>query len=278
MMGPISNLVNVLPTLGIANVSLQKIEQLGLSRDNDENILTKSAEKAPAHWHKIEMREITHTYKRENDDCEFILGPLDFCLERGELTYIIGGNGSGKSTFAKLVTGLYIPDQGQIYIDGEKVDESNRERYRQYFSAVFSDFYLFNRLLGIERENIHHNVYDYLAKLQLEQKVTIENDFFSTINLSQGQRKRLALLITYLEDREVYVFDEWASDQDPAFKEIFYKDLLPELKQKGKAILVITHDDRYFSLADRVLKFENGQLIDVRINDSKLEVMGAGLT
>jgi putative ATP-binding cassette transporter len=70
------------------------------------------------------------------------------------------------------------------------------------------------------------------------------------------------LLVSILDDKELYLFDEWAADQDPIFKDFFYHEFLPLLKDKGKAVVVISHDDRYFSLADRLLVMENGRLIE----------------
>jgi putative ATP-binding cassette transporter len=174
--------------------------------------------------------------------------------------FLVGGNGSGKSTLAKLLTGLYIPETGEIIADGKPITDQNREWYRQKFSAVFSDFYLFDKLLGLVSSDIDAKTQEYLTKLQLNHKVTVQNGRLSTTALSQGQRKRLALLTTYLEDRPFYVFDEWASDQDPVFKNIFYTQLVPDLKSRGKTVLVISHDDRYFHLADRVVKLDYGKL------------------
>ena len=181
-------------------------------------------------------------------------------MRRPVLVFIVGGNGSGKSTLAKLIAGLYVPDAGEILLDGILVDDRNRELYRQLFSTVFADFYLFDRLLGLGLQDLDAQAKTYLEQLQLTHKVTIENGKLSTTALSQGQRKRLALLTAYLEDRPIYLFDEWAADQDPFFREIFYQQLLPELKQRGKAVLVISHDDRYFHLADRLLKLDYGQI------------------
>jgi putative ATP-binding cassette transporter len=160
----------------------------------------------------------------------------------------------------KLITGLYIPESGEIRVDGKLITDKNRDCYRQQFSVVFSDFYLFERLLGLDRPDLHTQVLDYLIKLELDHKVEVKDDALSTTALSQGQRKRLALLTAYLEDRPIYVFDEWASDQDPVFKQIFYRQLLPELKNKGKTVLVVSHDDRYFQVADRIIKLDYGKL------------------
>ena len=189
-----------------------------------------------------------------------MLGPIDLTFRPGELIFIVGGNGSGKSTLAKILTGLYPPESGVIYLDGKPVDDRSRDAYRQNFSVVFSDFFLFDSLLGMSPVNLDAHAKEYLVQLHLNHKVTVRDGVLSTTDLSQGQRKRLALLTAYLEDRPFYVFDEWASDQDPVFKEIFYTQLLPELKSKGKTVLVITHDDRFVYVADRCLKMEEGKL------------------
>jgi putative ATP-binding cassette transporter len=179
------------------------------------------------------------------------------------VVFVVGGNGSGKSTFAKLLTGLYSPQAGLIRLDDHPVSDENREWYRQHFSAVFSDFYLFDDLLGLSAPDLDSRAEEYLARLQLDRKIELARGRFSSTALSQGQRKRLALLTAYLEDRPICVFDEWAADQDPAYKEIFYRHLLPELRSRGKAVVVITHDDRYFHLGDRVIKLDYGKVVSV---------------
>jgi putative ATP-binding cassette transporter len=176
------------------------------------------------------------------------------------LVFLVGGNGSGKTTLAKLLTGLYIPEAGVIRLNGQEVTNENRERYRQLFSVVFSDFHLFESLLGLHASQLNTQIQELLVQLQLQHKVQIEGRELSTIDLSQGQRKRLALLTAYLEDRQIYIFDEWAADQDPLFKEIFYYRLLPGLKQRGKTIIVISHDDKYYHIADRIIKLDYGKV------------------
>jgi putative ATP-binding cassette transporter len=158
------------------------------------------------------------------------------------------------------MTGLYQPEQGEIYLDEVAIVSENREWYRQHFAVVFADFYLFDRLLGLDQENLDEIAANYLHKLRLDHKVQINQGKLSTTALSQGQRKRLSLLTAYLEDRPIYLFDEWASDQDPVFKDLFYTELLPSLRDQGKTVLVISHDDHYFHLADRLIKLDFGQI------------------
>lgn len=259
---PLDVIGSMLPNLGRARVALASVKSLGLSLEansTEETAPAATADLQPARV-AIELRGVTHTYHRERENSDFILGPVDLSVQPGELLFIVGGNGSGKTTLVKLLTGLYIPQDGEIRINGQAVSDTNREYYRRHFSVVFSDFYLFESLLGLDTRQLDDRARTYLSRLQLDHKVEVKNGVLSTTQLSQGQRKRLALLTAYLEDRPVYVFDEWAADQDPLFKEVFYLQLLPELKAQGKAVVVITHDDKYYPLADRVVKLDYGKI------------------
>ena len=261
MMNPIQMIMNILPNFATASASMKKVEELGLTLHEDDASKEIARQlKGEDSWQSVELVGVTHTYHREGEPGGFILGPIDLTLEPGELLFITGGNGSGKTTLAKLLLSLYIPEEGEIYLDGKVVTDETREQYRQLFSVVFSDFFLFESLFGLDSVHLDANARKYLTQLQLDHKVKVEQGALSTIDLSQGQRKRLALLTAYLEDRPIYLFDEWAADQDPLFKEIFYHQLLPELKAKGKALIVISHDDRYYHVADRVIKLDSGKL------------------
>lgn len=260
LIGPIEGISNMVPALSLAAVSLNKVEALGVSLEQAKSDVDRQERSDQTAFRKIQYAGITHTYHREKEDRLFTMGPLDFELEPGQINYIVGGNGSGKTTFAKMLTGLYEPEQGSVLLDGEAVTDENRDAFRQQFSAVFSDFYLFDNLVGLKDAELESKVKAYLEQLQLQHKVSVEAGQLSTTDLSQGQRKRLALLTAYLEDRPIYLFDEWASDQDPLFKEVFYTVLLPELKQRGKCVIAITHDDHYFHLADRLIKIDYGQI------------------
>jgi putative pyoverdin transport system ATP-binding/permease protein len=261
LMRPFESIFEILPSISQASVALKKIDILGLSLVDKAEILAITSNHNLTFEHSLELKNVTHTYYREQEESNFTLESINLTFYPQEIIFIIGGNGSGKSTLGKIIAGLYIPEAGEILVDGKLITEVNRESYRQLFAAVFADFYLFESLLGVGEDNINLQTQNYLKKLQLEKKVTIEFGKFSTIELSQGQRKRLALLTAYLEDRPIYLFDEWAAEQDPYFREIFYQQLLPELKQRGKTVIVITHDDRYFHLADRLIKLDYGRII-----------------
>lgn len=211
-------------------------------------------------WQLLELAGVTHRYQREGEERGFVLAGIDLHLQPGEIVFVIGGNGSGKTTLLKLLTGLYLPEEGEIRLDGQPILAESLESYRQMFTAVFDDAAVFDRLLGLDTIDLDQRAAQYLRELQLDRVLSIRDGVFSTTKLSRGQRKRLALLTAYLEDRPIYVFDEWAADQDPQFKRVFYRKLLPELRERGKAVLAITHDDRYFPCADRVIKLEDGRL------------------
>jgi putative ATP-binding cassette transporter len=261
LMGPLAGVMSSLSLFGRANVALEKVEQLGVSlvQGNTEECPIDQNEREIS-FENLELVNVMHSYHHEKDDSHFALGPINLRFRPGELVFLVGGNGSGKSTLAKIITGLYVPENGEIRIDGKPVTDSNRDDYRQLFSAVFADFYLFDNLLGLRPNNVDEQAKVYLEQLHLSHKVKVKDGVLSTTAVSQGQRKRLALLTAYLEDRSFYLFDEWAADQDPLFKDVFYTQLLPELKARGKTVLVISHDDKYFDVADRIIKLDYGKL------------------
>jgi putative ATP-binding cassette transporter len=202
----------------------------------------------------------------EDGRAPFVLGPITLGFDAGEIVIITGANGSGKTTLAKILCGLYKPEEGFVALDGEPIEAGDREAFRQHFAAVFADFHLFKHLLGLHWPAVETAARRDLARLHLAHKIEIDDGEFSSLNLSQGQRKRLALLVARLEDRSVYVFDEWAADQDREFREQFYETVLPEFRAGGKTVFVISHDERYFHVADRVLKLESGQVCsDTRV-------------
>ncbi|MFJ1299114.1 cyclic peptide export ABC transporter [Pseudomonadota bacterium AL_CKDN230030165-1A_HGKHYDSX7] len=257
MLSPLQALLNSLPEANVARVASKRIDELTLGMAASE---TPATETAPASFARIDLRGVKHRYYHEQSDEFFELGPIDFTLLPGEIVFLVGGNGSGKTTLAKLLVGLYPQDGGELLLDGQPVTDATRDRYRQLFSTIFSDFHLFDQLLEAPGQGSDDAGNRYLERLHLHHKVKLRDGAFSTRELSQGQRKRLALVATYLEDRPIVVFDEWAADQDPVFKRVFYQEVLPELRAQGKAVLVISHDDRYFGMGDRVVRLEEGKI------------------
>lgn len=260
MITPLSELMHALPTLGRASVALNKIRALeGQLQGASECLDTSTTTRV----RRLVCQQVTHTYYREREDGHFTLGPIDLALDAGEVVFITGGNGSGKTTLGLLLTGLYRPESGDIVLDEIVSSAGNNHRYRQHFSAIFTDFCLFENLLDGDDPQRLQQAQEYLIHLQLEHKVQIEAGRLTTLALSTGQRKRLALLSAYLDDRPCYLFDEWAADQDPVFKQFFYRRILADLRERGKLVIVISHDDTYFGLADRLIRIENGMLSDI---------------
>jgi putative pyoverdin transport system ATP-binding/permease protein len=274
LIGPISNLTTGMPLVAQGGASLRKIQQLDGSL-NDDGLLPEGTSafvnEAPL---KIELKQVCHQYPGKTTDEKFLLGPIDLCIDEGEIVFFVGGNGSGKTTLAMLLLGFYPPEAGTLLLNGVAVNEQNLLHYRENFSAVFADYYLFIDVMVDADSAVNVRANAYLKQFGLDHKVKVDGGKFNTMDLSTGQRKRLALVSSYLEDRPVYLFDEWAADQDPVFKRLFYTELLPDLKARGKTVIVITHDDAYFSFADRVVRLEDGQLneIDVPSHEPRREL------
>ncbi len=260
MVTPLESLLLNLPRANLARASARRIDDI--TREMPETETTGVSQAAPA-LSSLTLDGVGHRYYHEVSDDIFSLGPVHLDFEPAQITFLVGGNGSGKTTLAKLLVGLYVPETGRVLLNDEPVTDARRDRYRQVFSTIFSDFHLFDRLLDASSADLDAQGNRLIEKLHLQHKVQVKDGAFTTRALSQGQRKRLALVVAYLEDRPFLVFDEWAADQDPVFKDVFYREVLPGLRAMGKTVLVISHDDRYFHLADRLVRMENGQIVSV---------------
>ncbi|MEZ9326464.1 multidrug ABC transporter permease/ATP-binding protein [Vibrio cyclitrophicus] len=260
MRTPLMSAVGSIPTLITANISMRKLSSLDLSPNRTLN--PKSAQTKV--FKSLSLVEASYRYRSDSDGDSFGVGPINFKIERGEHIFVIGGNGSGKSTFARLLTGLYRPHAGQVYVDGNEVTQQHWQDYRQQFSAVFSDFHLFHQIVDGEGQDIDSkDIDEWMVRLEMAHKVDHKQGTLSDVRYSQGQRKRLALMMSVLEKRGCILLDEWAADQDPRFRKLFYRQLLPLLKERGVTVIAITHDDAYFDVADRIFKMDSGNLIEL---------------
>jgi putative ATP-binding cassette transporter len=257
--GPIEQIAGGLPALIQARVSFRRIAELSSQFENREARLLEARATTPAAlpMQSVALRGAVYVFPSVGGAIPFQLGPVDLEIRRGETLFIVGENGCGKTTLVKLLLSLYSPEQGQLLVDGQPVPDDRLDDYRQQFSAVFSDYHLFDDLVAADAATVAR-ARGYLEHLELAEKVRIEDGAFSTIDLSAGQRKRLALVHAYLEARPWMVLDEWAADQDPTFRRFFYTEMLPDLKRQGKTLIVISHDDRYFGLADKVVRLDQG--------------------
>ncbi len=269
--GPLGFVITAMQPVTRAMVSYRKLNSLQLAGSQEQTLAAPCA--APTNdWHSLTIKGLKYHYSQAQcgpEETPFTVGPIDLTIKQGQMLFLTGGNGSGKSTFAKLLTGLYQPSAGSIVLGKNPLNEHNRDWYRNHFSTIFSDYFLFDCALDKAGQLAQDEaIAPLLQKLQLTGKVTSQAGVLSTTRLSQGQKKRLALLLAYLEDSPIMLFDEWAADQDPHFRHVFYHQLLPELKAQGKTLIVISHDDRYFHLADSVIKFDNGNAIELNPSEA----------
>jgi putative ATP-binding cassette transporter len=270
--GPLGSVVTMIPVLAQVNVTVGNLDRLESTLDA---ILAKSTEceVTPSidfsSFRAIRLEGVRFVYQDPGGNASFQIGPVDVEVPRGEIVFLAGGNGSGKTTLLKVLTALYHPTQGAIRVDSEAIGPANIQSYRNLFSAIFSDFHLFEKLHGL-REAAPERVDELLELMDIAHKTAFREGRFTNIQLSTGQRKRLALVVSYLEDKPIYVFDEVAADQDPRFRRYFYEALLPELKRAGKTVVAVSHDDRYFHVADRVLQMDYGALHEITLAGSRI--------
>ena len=261
--GPLGSLISTLPYYEKVNLSVKNIFNLEKELDmkvNQNEIQPENENSCFSNFKKIVIQNLYFEYAKGHQRDSFSVGPFNMELQRGETVFIIGGNGSGKTTMLKALTMLYKANSGSIYVDDRLVDDSNFHDYRELYTAIFNDFHLFEKLYGIK--NIQpEKVMELLKLMRIDGKTDFLDNGFTELNLSTGQKKRLALIVSFLEDKPVYIFDEWAADQDPQFKNYFYEELLEKLKAQGKTVIAVSHDDRYYGLADRIIKMDYGKIV-----------------
>ena len=265
VVGACFGLVQSIPILLNANAAASRIADLETTLQAAGQAEAKEIT-IPKRFEKIEMHDVTFHYVDKFSDAAFKIGPIDFTLQPGELVFITGGNGSGKSTLLRVLSGLYPPNSGEITLDGMRVDDHNRDSYRALMSAIFFDYHLFHRLYGIPQGGAGE-LERLLAQFRLSDKTGLVNGEFRTLDLSGGQRRRLALIVSLLEKRPVLLLDEWTAEQDPEFRRKFYDELLPDLMNAGATIVVITHDDRYLdelTLRARRVRMDEGRIVEQR--------------
>lgn len=259
LLSSIENIMVLLPGIMRARVASQHL--VNLKKDLERARFSNPVAETAIRMEEFETLRVKDLQFRYGDaDSAFSIGPANLEIASGDIVFIYGGNGSGKTTFVHTMLGLREPAAGERYLNGVLVGKDNYSWYRTTFAAVFSDFFLFDGPVGLD--NVDDEKWNYYLDLfELEGKVSMENGQYSTTDLSTGQRKRLALIAALLEEKPILVLDEWAADQDPYFRKKFYTEILPLLKSRGFTILAITHDDKYYHCADKVYRMEEGKLI-----------------
>ena len=261
MKGPLEHLIGTLPIVSRAQIAFRRIAELSEQFSSPEpHLLLSEQGNAKTSVQSLELSDVSYSFPAVEGAKPFRLGPVNLKIDQGDIVFIVGENGCGKTTLIKLLLGLYAPQQGEIRLNDQTVTAANRDDYRQLFTTIFADYYLFDDIVQGDT-HIPEDANQYLQRLEIAHKVSVRDGAFTTTDLSTGQRKRLALVNAWLEERPVLVFDEWAADQDPTFRRIFYTELLPDLKRLGKTIIVISHDDRYFDVADQLVRMEAGKVV-----------------
>ena len=255
-----TTIMNAIPVWSRAGVALERLSQDGFSTIPLDGKLNKPETQLVPEGEKLqlEVTDLMYSYRNESDDRNFTIGPLNLTLNSGELIFVVGHNGAGKTTFAKLLSGLFENETGLIKCNGTAITAELQSSYQELFSVIFTDPFIFEQLIISDEfltsaDGVNARIDQYLEKLQINNKVTVNSNRLDSTDLSHGQRKRLALLMASLENKQILIFDEWAENQDPAFKEVFYRELLPELRDSGKLVVVISHESQYFDVADRVI-------------------------
>jgi multidrug/microcin transport system ATP-binding/permease protein len=258
--GPINNLINmqnIYTRYMAANKRINTFLKDFCIEEKEEIVEQKNSD-----FESVEFMDISFSYDTaQGSDKGFALGPVDLFVKKGETIFIVGGNGSGKSTFINLLTGLYKPTEGKILLNGAPV--SNIGELQQQIAAVFTNNHLFsNNYENFVLEN-NGKYKELLRVMEMDSIVKDDQDGSARRGFSKGQSKRMSLIFALLEQKPILVLDEWAADQDPYFRKYFYEKLLPLLKEDKKTIIAVTHDDAYFKHADRIIKFDYGHITKV---------------
>ncbi len=262
MLGPFEMLIGSIPSMLKARVCYQNLMRLDEGIEAYSSLAESTPQSAaPLTFERISLRGVCFQYRMPPAGESFGIGPVDLDINRGEVLFIVGGNGSGKTTLLKVLTHLYKPSAGETLVDGRALDQSTEQPYREMFTTIFGEFHLYRKLHGI-RDPDPQRIETLLGELALSGRIRFTDGRFSSTELSTGQRKRLAYLVSELEDRQIYVFDEFSAEQDPEFRRYVYRALIPALRERGKTVIAVTHDDRYFDACDRLVKMDFGRLVE----------------
>lgn len=273
---PLGNVTMAIPMFTAVNVTVKNLRRMESELDavlDQQPKLSHQKVIDFSQFKQLTLNGYGFGYKSNSGKERFHVGPIDVQLNRGEIIFLIGGNGSGKTTFMKLLTQLYKPTQGHISVDDIAINDYNVLSYRELYSCIFTDFHLFDKLYGLQQVD-SEKVSQLLKLMRIDHKTDYQDNAWITTDLSTGQRKRLAMITACMEDKPIYIFDEVAADQDPQFKKYFYQTLLQELKRDGKTLIVVSHDDHYFHVGDRIWHMDHGQLIEKPIKSNPSNNLG----
>jgi putative pyoverdin transport system ATP-binding/permease protein len=262
-MNPFEQLVSSYPTIIGSMVSYLRIEDL----DTHLKTLAKDGDTAGSGepFQSLVLKGVTASHGPEGAQ-GFVLGPIDLDIRRGDIVFLVGDNGSGKTTLLNLIAGLHDPKSGEITLNGRPLEKRGMGSYRAGISAIFAKYHVFRTLFGLG--HIHdRDVSATIIKVNLSGQTGVIKGVFTRMELSAGQKRRLALAVSLLENRDILILDEFVQDQDPNQRAFLFEQLLPELKEKGKTIILSTHDLAWTKACDKLVRLENGKIASITASD-----------
>lgn len=198
---------------------------------------------------------------------------LDLTLAAGEITLLLGQSGCGKSTLLNLIAGLIPPDEGEIWLGQTRLDNQSpddRARLRgRHFGIVYQDFNLLPTL------NVEENLCLPLAINGLPRHETTLDALLTRLDLvhkrhawpeqlSGGQRQRVALARALIHQPRWLLADEPTGSLDEHNAEQVMALMMEAVRETGAGLLLVSHNPAYGALADRVLRLEGGQLVELK--------------
>lgn len=214
------------------------------------------------------MLELKQLYKKYNRREAYAVNGVDLCVGRGELLALVGESGSGKTTLLRLVAGFEIPQQGQIFLNGECVygERAYIKPEKRRIGMVFQDYALFphltvyqNILFGLGRRKQAEKQERALQVLQLVGLESYQHRY--PHELSGGQQQRTALARALAPEPDLILLDEPFSNLDGVLKEQVRRDMREIIKQTGTTAVFVTHDTKdALATADRIAILREGSI------------------
>lgn len=213
----------------------------------------------------VEFKNVSFRYGEEG---ALTLNNVSFEIYEGEWVAVIGHNGSGKSTIAKLLNGLLMPNDGEIIIDGKKVDDHSVWEIRKDVGMVFQNpdnqfvgatvqddvaFGMENR--GVPREEMRERIQRTLAAVRMQDYLLTEPH-----RLSGGQKQRVAIASVLAVSPKVLILDEATAMLDPTGRKEIMQTVSDVRELEGLSLITITHDLQEIVQADRVIVMNKGQI------------------
>lgn len=234
---------------------------------------------------ELEARGLGFTYPGSTQPA---LAGIDLTIRRGEVVALVGENGSGKTTLAKLLAGLYSPDEGSVTWDNVDLSTADPASVREHVAVIFQDFARYRLTarenIGLGRDDrvddaeavraaaVSAGAAGFLARLPLGYETLLSKDLAGGRDLSVGQWQRVALARAFFRDAAFLVLDEPTSALDPKSEHALFQEL--RSLAAGKTALLISHRFSSVREADRIFVLDGGRLVEQGTHDELLALEG----